>query len=65
MCHCGQIPVGVDLEVVQQYRDGCAGGAPQGIRMVCTVISAGIHSSFCSPQSLRKMAIITTHLQYQ
>ncbi|XP_015144125.1 BLOC-1-related complex subunit 7 isoform X1 [Gallus gallus] len=25
----------------------------------------GIHSRSCSPQSLRKMAIITTHLQYQ
>ncbi|XP_037997237.1 BLOC-1-related complex subunit 7 isoform X3 [Motacilla alba alba] len=24
-----------------------------------------IHSLFCSSQSLRKMAIITTHLQYQ
>ncbi|XP_029814436.1 BLOC-1-related complex subunit 7 [Manacus vitellinus] len=29
----------------------------------CDFVS--IHSLFCSPQSLRKMAIITTHLQYQ
>lgn len=53
------------LEAVQQYRDGCAGGTPWGIRTACIVISVGIHSLFCSPQSLRKMAIITTHLQYQ
>lgn len=53
------------LEAVEQYSGGCAGGTPQGIRKACTVISVGIHFLFCSPQSLRKMAIITTHLQYQ
>lgn len=53
------------LEAVQQYGGGCAGGTPWGIRTAGIVISIGIHSLFCSPQSLRKMAIITTHLQYQ
>lgn len=53
------------LEAVQQYSGGCAGGTPWGIRTACTGISVDIHSLFYSPQSLRKMAIITTHLQYQ
>lgn len=53
------------LEAVQQYSGGCAGGTPRAIRTACTGISVDINSLFYSLQSLRKMAIITTHLQYQ